>query len=132
MSHNDTISDFLTRVRNASKAGHRHVDVRWSSIVENVAEVMKSERFIDHFITKEDGNIKKMRVFLRYTSQGKPVINDLKRVSSPGCRNYKGFEEIPEIFNGFGISILSTSLGVMAGKVARKKHVGGELLCYIW
>lgn len=132
MTIHDPISDLLTRVRNASSARHRYVDVPWSNVHENIATVLKENGFIEQFLVKEEDKKSTMRIFLRYSVSREPVIRGLKRVSSPGCRRYIGYSKIPRVFNGMGISILSTSKGVLAGKEARSSKVGGELLCYVW
>ncbi len=132
MAFNDTIADFLTRVRNASKARHRYVDIRWSRLVQNMAQILKDEGFIAHYLVKEESGISMMRVFLRYTDEREPLIRGLVKVSNPGARKYVSYQEIPRVFNGLGIAILTTSQGVLAGSEARKKRVGGELLCYVW
>lgn len=132
MTIHDPVSDLLTRVRNASTARHRFVDVPWSVLHENIAEVLKQSGFIDQYLVKEEDKKSMMRIFLRYSAAREPVIRGLKRVSSPGCRKYVGYNKIPRVFNGMGISILSTSKGVISGKNARFNKVGGELLCYVW
>jgi small subunit ribosomal protein S8 len=132
MSSHDPIADLLTRIRNASSAHHRYVDVRWSSLMQNIVQVLVDERFVEHFLVKEEDNKATMRIFLRYTDSREPLIRGLKKVSNPGCRRYVGYEKIPSVFNDMGISILSTSKGVLTGAKARKEKIGGELLCYVW
>lgn len=132
MSFSDPISDLLTRIRNGSKAQHRYVDVQWSGVVQNIAQVLKNESFIEHFLVKEEEGKMHMRIFLRYTSARKPLIRGLQRASKPGRRHYIGYNDIPRVFNGMGISIVSTSKGVLVGSEARNRKVGGELLCYVW
>lgn len=132
MSFNDPVSDLLTRIRNASMARHRYVDVQWSVFIQNIAEILKNESFIEHFLVKEEGGKSHMRIFLRYNAARQPLIRGLTRESKPGRRRYVGYNEIPRVFNGLGISIVSTSQGVMAGSEARSRKVGGELLCYVW
>src|SRR5947207_1495617 len=119
MSIQDPISDLLTRIRNASTAQHRFVDAPWSVMHESIATVLKNNKFIEHFLVKEEDGKTTMRIFLRYSSTREPVIRGLKRVSSPGCRRYVGYNKIPRVFNGMGISILSTSKGVVSGYQAR-------------
>jgi len=132
MSFNDPISDLLTRIRNGSKAQHRYIDMQWSALTQNIAQVLKDESFIEHFLVKEEGGKTNMRIFLRYTANRQPLIRGLKRISTPGRRRYIGHDEIPRVFNGLGISIISTSKGVLVGSEARSRKVGGELLCYVW
>lgn len=132
MSVNDPISDLLTRIRNAQAAQHRYVDMQWSVLVQNIAQVLKDQEFIEHFLVRNQDGKAEIRIFLRYTTSRKPLIRGLKRVSNPGRRKYVGYGQIPRVFNGLGVSILSTSKGVLAGSEARNRKVGGELLCYVW
>ena len=132
MSQNDLISDFLTRVRNASRAGLRFADIRWNKTVQSVAEVLKEAHFIEHILVQNESKMPKMRVFLKYGAQRAPIIRGLRRASSPGCRRYVSCDKIPSIMNGLGLAVISTSRGVMSGKNAREKRVGGEVLCYVW
>ncbi len=129
---NDPVSDLLTRIRNASMAKHRYVDVQWSVLSQDIAQLLKDESFIEHFLVKNEGGKSHMRIFLRYGSNREPLIRGLKRESKPGRRRYVGYNEIPRIFNGLGISIVSTSKGVLVGSEARNRKVGGELLCTVW
>lgn len=129
----DPIADFLTRIRNATRAQHRYVDVSWSVIKQSIAEILKNHGFIDSFLVKHDDRKRgTMRVFLKYTDGRQPVIQGIKRVSKPGLRRYVGHQDIPHFYGGLGLSILSTSNGVMAGFDAMTKKVGGELLCLVW
>src|SRR5882762_3482865 len=127
MSLSDPIADLLTRIRNASTAHHRYVDVSWSVLNQNIAQILKEEQFVDHFLVKEEDGKSTMRIFLRYGTNREPIIRGLRRISNPGCRKYVGHSKIPRVFNGLGISIVSTSKGVLAGKDARSRKVGGEL-----
>jgi small subunit ribosomal protein S8 len=128
----DPIADFLTRIRNAGMAQHRYVDVKFSVLKQSIAEILKSEGFIADFIVKQDEQGGAIRVFLKYTKDRTPIIQGLKRISRPGLRKYVKYREIPTVFGGMGISILSTPQGVLMGLDARSKKVGGELLCYVW
>jgi small subunit ribosomal protein S8 len=132
MSQSDPIADFLTRVRNASDARLRYADVRWSKAVQHIAEVLKSAHFIEHILVRTDDGFPKMRVFLKYGTKKTPIIRGLRRVSTPGRRRYVACKEIPSVMNGLGLTVMSTPQGVMSGKNAREKHVGGEVLCYVW
>ncbi len=132
MSFNDPISDLLTRIRNSCKAKHRFVDVQWSVLVQNIAQILKDESFIEHFLVKTEGGKSFMRIFLRYGENREPIIRGLTRLSKPGRRRYVGYSDIPRVFNGLGISIMTTSKGVLAGSEARNRKVGGELLCNVW
>lgn len=129
----DPIADFLTRIRNATRAQHRYVDVNWSKLKQNIAEILKGQGFIENYLVKLENNQRgTIRVFLKYTDQRQPVIQGVKRVSRPGLRRYVGHTEIPRFFGGNGVSILSTSQGIMAGQEASKRKIGGELLCMVW
>lgn len=133
MAVNDPIADFLTRIRNAAKAQHRYTDVPWSRMNESLANILKGQGFIDSFLVKLDAPSRgTVRLFLRYTSHRRSVIQGIKRVSRPGLRRYVGHEEIPSFYGKTGVSIVSTSQGVMAGQEASKRKIGGELLCLVW
>ena len=127
---NDPISDFLTRVRNAKEARHRFVDVGLSKMKVSLAKILKDKGFIENYLVNNE--TRKMRLFLKYTQKREPVINGLKRFSSPGLRRYVSYEGIPKVFGGIGIAILSTSRGVIDDAAAREQKVGGELLCLVW
>lgn len=130
--HSDTISDFLTRIRNAQQAGHRRVDVPASKLKRAMAKILVDKGYITRFIDIEDGKQGIIRMFLKYDAYGQPVIKEMKRISKPGLRKYSGSEEIPKSYNGLGIVIMSTSRGVMTDKEARKLNVGGEILCSVY
>lgn len=132
MSFNDPIADLLTRIRNATRAKRRYVDMDWSRMKESISQILKNEGFIDHFLIKKEKAHGTIRLFLRYGKNQQPAITGLKRVSKPGMRKYIHFEGIRPIFGGMGITILSTSKGVMAGKQAVDMKVGGEILCTVW
>jgi small subunit ribosomal protein S8 len=126
----DPISDMLTRIRNAQSALLPTCDLPHSKIKEDIAAVLKMEGYIVEFAV-EGKPIKTLKLKLKYSGR-KPVIEGLRRISSPGLRRYAGATEIPRVRGGLGITIVSTSQGVMSGQEARKKNVGGELVCYIW
>jgi len=133
MAFSDPIADFLTRIRNATRARRRFVDIRWSKLKQNIAEIMKNQGFVENFLVKQDNkNRGTIRVFLKYTDGRSPVIQGLTRVSKPGLRRYIGHQEIPRYYGGLGVSILSTSQGIMSGHDAHMKGIGGELLCLVW
>nr|YP_009674977.1 ribosomal protein S8 [Rhizochromulina marina]QDH81828.1 ribosomal protein S8 [Rhizochromulina marina] len=130
---NDTISDMLTRIRNATNAKHHLVQVPLTKMTKSIAEILKNEGFIDDFEiipgTVEDSLV----ISLKYNGQKrKPVITKLQRVSKPGVRVYAGSRTLPVILNHLGIAIISTSQGVMTDSQARKLKIGGEVLCYVW
>jgi len=133
MALSDPIADFLTRVRNGSRAERRYVDVSWSKMNENLCGIFKSQGFIENFIVRKDNDSRgTIRIFLKFSDLRKPVINGLKRVSKPGLRKYVKSDEIPSFYGNYGLSILSTSQGVMAGRDAKARQIGGELVCMIW
>jgi small subunit ribosomal protein S8 len=132
MCQSDVIADFLTRIRNASRAGHRYADVRWNKMVQSIAEVLKEASFVEHFLVRTEGGITQMRVFLKYGAKRKSILKGLRRISKPGCRRWVKTSEIPTILNGLGLAVVSTSQGVMSGKKARELNVGGELVCCVW
>jgi small subunit ribosomal protein S8 len=133
MSLNDPIADMLTRIRNACAANHRRVDMPVSTMKSEIARILKENHFITDFRTveMEDGK-PLLRVILKYAHGGQSVIRELKRVSSPGLRQYVGVQEIPRVRNGLGMAILSTSKGLMSDRDARQANTGGELLALVW
>ena len=131
--YTDPIADFLTRVRNASKAGHRVVDIPASNLKREMTKILFDQGYILSYKFEDDkvqGNIK---IALKYDPQTKePVIRKIERISKPGLRKYAGADELPRVLNGLGIAIVSTSHGVMTGKQAERDNVGGEVLCYVY
>ena len=133
MSMSDPISDFLTRIRNGLAAKKRWVDVPSSALKKRIALVLKEEKFLeDFFFIAGDENKETIRVFLKYDYQGNPVIDNIKRISRPGLRVYVGAGGAPRVLDGLGISILSTSKGVLSNKKANHLGVGGEILCEVY
>jgi small subunit ribosomal protein S8 len=128
----DPIADMLTRIRNASLARHDRADMPHSRLKEHVAGVMKAEGYLDDVRVSEGELQKTLTVVLRYGRDKQAVIDGVKRVSTPGRRVYVRHDRIGKVCSGMGISILSTSRGVMTDREARKQRVGGELLCEIW
>jgi small subunit ribosomal protein S8 len=127
----DPIADMLARIRNATRAGHKRVDMPVSKLKAEIARILKENAFIHDFKILDDGRHGVLRIYLKY-HQGQPVIRQLERVSKPGRRRYAGAAELPRIRNGLGMAIVSTSRGVMSDRDARKNHVGGEILAAIW
>jgi small subunit ribosomal protein S8 len=133
MAMSDPVADFLTRIRNASKAEKRFTDAPWSKMKESIAVVLREQGFVEDFLVKKDENHRgTIRVFLKYRQNRRPVIQQMKRVSRPGLRRYVKHDDIPSFYGGLGLSIVSTSKGILAGIEARKQKVGGELLCMVW
>jgi small subunit ribosomal protein S8 len=127
----DPVSDLLTRIRNANTAKHDSVDVPSSKLKLEIVRILKDEGYISNFILNRDNRQGMIRIHLRYAAGKAPVITTLERISRPGCRVYAGKNEIPSILGGLGICILSTSRGVLTGKQAKEKGLGGELLCSV-
>jgi small subunit ribosomal protein S8 len=132
MAISDPIADMLTRIRNGAKARFNSVDVPGSKLKTEIAKILKDEGFIKNFKFLKDGKQGILRVYLKYGSNQSEVIYGLKRISKPGRRVYVKSDEIKPVYNGMGISILSTSRGIMTDKKARKENVGGEILCNVW
>jgi small subunit ribosomal protein S8 len=132
MTMTDPIADMLTRIRNALKAERETVDIPCSTIKTDIAKVLKSEGYIKNYKVLPDERQGVIKVVLKYDEEGSSVIQDLKRVSKPSRRVYSGYDEIPEILNGFGITIVSTSKGLMSDSHARKMRLGGEIICSVW
>jgi small subunit ribosomal protein S8 len=133
MSITDPIADMLTRIRNAIMARHDSVLIPASKTKISIADILKQEGFItDYEVVKGNTPQRVIKIQLKYTGKKEPVLTGLKRVSKPGLRVYVGKGEIPRIYEGMGITILSTPSGVMTGRQAWRKGVGGEVLCYIW
>lgn len=131
MSLSDPIADMLTRIRNASRIGRTDVKIPASKICQGIAAVLKDEGYITDFDRIDDNKQGLLRVFLKYTPEGIPAITTIDRSSKPGCRVYKGTTEIPRVMGGLGISIVSTSKGVMSDRKCRAENVGGELICTV-
>jgi len=134
MSVNDPIADMLTRIRNAVAARHESVSMPASKMKVAIAQVLKEEGFIkDYSVIKHEGRPhQELRIVLNYLGRKQPAINGLQRVSKPGLRVYVQKRQIPRVYGGLGIAILSTPKGIMTGQRARRESVGGELLCYVW
>jgi small subunit ribosomal protein S8 len=128
----DPVADMLTRIRNAGTAKHAKLDMPSSNLKVAVANVLKDLGFIKNTKVISDGKQGVLRIYLKYDDNSTPVIHEIKRVSTPGRRVYVGKDEIPRIKNGLGVSILSTSKGVLDDTSARQAQVGGEVLCTVW
>ena len=130
MAFNDPIAELLTKIRNAKGAQHRYVDLGHSKLKVKILEILKNHGFIENFLVNEKQF--KMRVFLKYNKHRESVIHGLTRISTSGLRKYIGYSDIPRVFNGMGIAVVSTPKGVIDGETARNLKVGGELLCTVW
>ncbi|MGB3695321.1 MAG: 30S ribosomal protein S8 [Spirulinaceae cyanobacterium] len=133
MASNDTISDMLTRIRNACLVRHSTTNVPATKMTRSIAQVLKDEGFIADF--EEVGEVIKRNLVISLKYKGRnrqPIITNLKRVSKPGLRVYKNRKELPRVLGGIGIAVISTSSGIMTDREARQKGIGGEILCYVW
>ena len=132
MNMTDPVADMISRIRNGVRAKLPKVDVPSSKLKVEIARILKDEGYISNFKVNEDDKQNMLRVFLKYGPGMERVITDVQRVSRPGCRIYCGKDQIPRVYGGLGINILSTSRGVMTGREAAKTGVGGEILCNVW
>ena len=132
MQISDVIADMLTRIRNANSAKHEVVDIPASNLKKSIAEILQNEGYIRSYTVIDDGKQGVIRITLKYGKGKTRVIQGLKRVSKPGLRIYASCEDIPNVMNGLGIAIVSTSKGIMTDKKARTLGVGGEILAFVW
>ena len=132
MTMTDPIADLLTRIRNGLHSGKKFIDMPSSNLKKRILFILKEEHYIENFILLNNPIKKKIRVFLKYDIGGEPAIKNIKRDSKPGRRVYVAADEIPRVLDGLGVSILTTSKGVISNKVAKKLNVGGEIICTVW
>ena len=132
MAVTDSIADMLTIIRNGSRAKKEIVEVKGSRLTEGVLDIFKKESFISNFKLMKDNKQGVLRVYLRYAKAGESAILGIKRISKPGLRIYKKADDLPKVYAGLGVAIISTSKGLMTDNEARAKKMGGEVLCYIW
>ena len=132
MTMTDPIADMLTRVRNAGQARHDSTEMPSSTMKVAIAQVLKDEGFVKGFQVLEDRPHKMLRVDLQYTGKKEPVLTGIRRISKPGLRVYVQKREIPRVYGGLGIAILSTPQGIMSGQDAWRRSIGGEVICYVW
>ncbi|WP_028829998.1 30S ribosomal protein S8 [Proteocatella sphenisci] len=132
MTMTDPIADMLTRVRNANTVRHENVDVPASNIKKELARILLEEGFVKGYDVIEDGKQGLIRLQLKYGKNGEKVITGIKRISKPGMRVYADSHSVPRVLNGLGISIISTSKGILTDKQARELGIGGEVICYVW
>jgi len=140
MTMTDPIADLLTRIRNAVSIDRERVSIPHSNVKENVCRVLLEEGFIEDVrITEEPvapsevaATRKTIHVFLKYGPDGEKVVNEIKRISKPGCRVYKGADDLPRVLSGMGIAVISTSKGIMSDRKCREQHLGGEVICSVW
>jgi len=131
MSLSDPIADMLTRIRNAVRINKSEVNIKASNICEGIAAVLKKEGYIEDFDRIDDGKQGILRITLKYDQIGQPIINEIVRISKPGCRIYSSVDKLPHVLAGMGIVVVSTSKGVMSDKSCREANVGGEILCTV-
>ena len=132
MSMTDPVADYLTRIRNGQGRLKKFVDIPCSNLKKRISYILKEEHFVRDFIEIKDNKQNMLRVFLKYDFENEPVIHGIKRISKPGCRVYVDSDNLPRVLNGLGISILTTSKGVISNKKAKQLSVGGEVLCHVW
>jgi small subunit ribosomal protein S8 len=132
MKTSDPLSDLLTRLRNGMRAGHDRVDMPSSRVKEAVLKVLEAEGYIASFRKVQEGGRPVLRVGLKYDHEGEPIVSGIERVSRPGRRIYAKADAIPEVLGGLGVSLVSTSKGIVTDKAARQSRLGGEVLCNIW
>ncbi|RPI25909.1 MAG: 30S ribosomal protein S8 [Acidobacteria bacterium] len=132
MAMTDPISDLLTRIRNAHQAGHDAVEVPYSRVKNAIVKILQEEGFLAGYKLNEKKPFSTLTVLLKYTAARQPAIQSIRRISKPGCRVYASKDEIPRVLGGLGVVVLSTSSGVMTGKKATERGLGGELLCEVY
>lgn len=128
----DPITDMLNRIRNAQAVRHQTVEIPYSNLTKNLAEILVKERFLDKIEKRRKKERKMIKIYLKYGSGNTPAISGLKRISKPSQRIYKKSKEIRKVRSGYGIAIISTPQGLMTDKEARKKKLGGEVICEVW
>ena len=132
MAMTDPIADMLTRIRNANTVKHETVQIPSSNMKKEIARILLEEGYINGFDVKEDGKQGMIEIKLKYAQNGQRVITGLKKISKPGMRVYADKTKVPKVYNGVGITIISTSKGVLTDRQARENGVGGEVICYVW
>ena len=128
----DPIADMLTRIRNGNNAKHNSVNVPASNIKKEISEILQKEGYIKNYEFIEDNKQGIIKIDFKYGQNNERVISGIKRISKPGLRVYVNSDEIPRVLGGLGIAIISTSKGILTDKEARKQHIGGEVICYVW
>ena len=128
----DPIADMLTRIRNAVAVGHQRVAMPSSKLKVGISQILVDEGFIDRYEVSEDGHRHELELVLRYGDRRRPAIEGLKRISKPGHRVYRGARELPRVQGGIGVAVVSTSQGLLPDREARRRRLGGEILCEVW
>lgn len=132
MAVSDPVADMLTKIRNASLAKHDKVDISTSKMKLQIIKILKNEGFVKNFKKVTKDNFPFVRVYLKYDENQAPVIHGIERMSTPGRRMYTGYRDMPRVYNGYGVLVVSTSEGVITGKKAVESKIGGELICKVW
>lgn len=132
MAVSDPVADMLTKIRNASMAKHEKVDISTSKMKLQIIKILKNEGFVKNFKKVTKDNFPFVRVYLKYDENQAPVIHGIEKLSTPGRRVYCGYRDMPRVYNGYGILVVSTSAGVITGRKAAENKVGGELICKVW
>lgn len=132
MCMTDTIADYLTRIRNATRAKHNKVDIPASNVKKHLTKILIEYGYIKNYLLIDDKKNGLIRIYLKYDSEGDSVISGLKRISTPGLRQYVKSVDLPRVRNNYGLAILSTPKGIISDRDARKLNVGGEVLCHVW
>ncbi|MCI6672899.1 MAG: 30S ribosomal protein S8 [Sphaerochaetaceae bacterium] len=132
MAVSDPVADMLTKIRNASLAKHDKVDISTSKMKLQIIKILKNEGFVKNFKKVTKDNFPFVRVYLKYDENQAPVIHGIERMSTPGRRMYTGYRDMPRVYNGYGVLVVSTSEGVITGKKAAESKIGGELICKVW
>jgi small subunit ribosomal protein S8 len=132
MSISDPIADMLAKIRNAGMAGHEKVDVPTSKLKLEIVKILKTEGYIKNFKKAVENGMNVIRIFLKYDERTGSIIHGMEKISKPGRRVYMGYKSMPRVLNGYGTLIVSTSQGVVSGKKAAEKKVGGEIICTVW
>ena len=132
MTVTDPIADMLTRIRNAVAVGHERVSMPTSKLKVGIAQILVDEGFIDRYEVSNEGHRSELQLVLRYGERREPVIEGIKRISRPGHRVYRGARELPRVQGGLGVAVVSTSQGLLPDREARRRRLGGEVLCEVW
>ena len=132
MAVSDPVADMLTKIRNASLAKHDKVDISTSKMKLQIIKILKNEGFVKNFKKVTKDNFPFVRVYLKYDENQAPVIHGIERMSTPGRRMYTGYRDMPRVYNGYGVLVVSPSEGVITGKKAAESKIGGELICKVW
>lgn len=132
MASSDPVGDMIAMIKNANARRHRRVSVRHSRMKEGICRVLREEGYLEDVRVVEEGGARYLHIYLKYDPEGEPVLTELRRVSRPGCRIFRGIDSIGKVRDGLGIAVLSTSKGILSDRQARRLRVGGEWICKAW